>query len=246
MGMPIPPEMDMAVFDIWADYGHFRRGYTTTSPLTYPFPSRTAISGLIAAILGLERDSYYGLFEDNNSAIALQILNPIKKVTMNQNLIDTKTGFYLWDNDGQRTQIPFEYLKEPKYRIFVWLEDEAMFRKLCEFVRQRKTTYTLYMGITEHIAQFQPYKGGCHKAVKRETKENVKIDSIIPLPAKLDILKAGESKVIGYAKVPGFFQGKNRVVRKYLEFYYEENGKPLEIKAGEYYRVGDEHNVIPF
>ena len=246
MGMNAPREMDIAVFDIWADYGHFRRGYTTTSPLTYPFPSRTTIAGMIAAVLGLKRDSYYDILGENNSAIALQILNPIKKVTMNQNLIDTKTGYYLWDNKGQRTQIPFEYLKDPKYRIFVWLEDEAMFRKLCEFVRQRKTTYTLYMGITEHIAQFKPFKDGCLKAVRKGPKDKVKIDSIVPLPAKVNIYDMGDGYVIGYAKVPGFFRNKDRVIEKYIEFYYEENGKPLEIMDMEYYEVGGELNVMLF
>lgn len=239
-------KMEMAVFDIWADYGHFRRGYTTTSPLTYPFPSRTALSGIIAAILGLERNSYYDLFSKDNSAFALQILNPIKKVTFNQNLIDTKTGYYLWDNKGQRTQIPFEYLKNPKYRIFVWLKDENLFKKLCELVSQRKTTYTLYMGITEHIAQFQPYKGGCLTALKKEASENTKIHSIVPVDSvKVVVNEMLNNYVLGYSKVPGFMN-EDRVVSKYLEFYYEENGKPLLISEGNYYDVGGELNIVPF
>ncbi len=126
--------LKMVSFDIWSDFGHFRKGYSTTSPLTYPFPTRTAISGLIAAIIGLERDSYYNLFHENNSAIALQILNPIKKININQNLINTKLGYFLWDIKDQssiRTQINYEYLKNPKYRIFVWLKDDKMLKNLC-------------------------------------------------------------------------------------------------------------------
>ena len=244
--MNAPAKIEMAVFDIWGDYGHFRRGYTTTSPLTYPFPSRTAIAGMIGAILGMKRDSYYDIFDENNSLFALQILNPIKKVTVNQNLIDTKTGYFLWDNNGQRTQIPFEYLKDPRYRIFVWIKDNELFKKLCGYVRQRKTTFTLYMGITEHIAQYVPYKGGCMKAEKRETKEKVKIHSIIPLPSKIDVYDLKYEHVIGYTKVPGFFANKERVIKKYIEFYYEENGKTLEILGGTYYDVGGEFNIIPF
>ena len=244
--MNAPTEMEMAVFDIWGDYGHFRRGYTTTSPLTYPFPSRTSIAGMVAAILGLERDSYYDLFGEDNSLFALQILHPIKKVTINQNLIDTKTGYFLWDNNGQRTQIPFEYLKDPKYRIFVWLDDSNLFKKLCGFIVQRKTIFTLYMGITEHIAQFEPFKGGCLKAVRKEIKDKVEINSIIPLPAKINVYGMRDEYVIGYTKVPGFFMDKKRVIKKYIEFYYEENGKPLEILGGTYYDVGGEFNIIPF
>jgi len=40
------------VFDISASYGHFKKPYTTTSPLTYSIPTRTAVSGIIAAVLG--------------------------------------------------------------------------------------------------------------------------------------------------------------------------------------------------
>ena len=38
----------LLAFDIWGDYAYFRRGYTTTSTVSFPFPSRTTISGLIS------------------------------------------------------------------------------------------------------------------------------------------------------------------------------------------------------
>lgn len=46
----------MLVFDVWGDYAHFRRFYTTTSPLSFPIPPRTALCGLIGAIIGLEKE----------------------------------------------------------------------------------------------------------------------------------------------------------------------------------------------
>ncbi len=236
----------MAVFDIWSDYGHFRRGITTTSPLTYPIPTRTAIAGMVSAILGLKRDSYYDLFQEENSAIAVQILNSIKKITFNQNLIDTKTGFFLWDNEGQRTQIPYEFLKNPKYRIFVWLEDDKLMDQLCKMITARKTVYTLYMGISEHIANFKPYKGGCLIAEKKVVSDKVQIHSVIPKGTSQVIIDVNDRESIyGSVKIPGFINSK-RVVKKYIEIYYEEHGKPLTITQGTYYCVGGEINIIPF
>ena len=84
-------------FDIWGDYGYFRRGYTSTSTITYPFPSRTSIAGLISAIIGLKKDSYHEIFNEINSKIGLRILNPIKKMNINFNYINTKEGFLLTD-----------------------------------------------------------------------------------------------------------------------------------------------------
>jgi len=41
-------------FDISASYGHFKKPYTTTLPYIFN-PTRTAVSGIIAAVLGLEK-----------------------------------------------------------------------------------------------------------------------------------------------------------------------------------------------
>ena len=128
------------VFDIWGDYAHFRKIETTTSPLTYSIPTRTALAGLIAAILGLERDSYYDLFSEENSALGLRILYPIKKVRMNLNLIETSTEpfFALWGKKNPRTIIPFEFVKQPEYRIYVWLKKVEVYEKLKHLLQNHK------------------------------------------------------------------------------------------------------------
>lgn len=45
------------VFDITSEYAMFRKFYTTTSSISYPFPPPTAIGGLIAAIIGEENEA---------------------------------------------------------------------------------------------------------------------------------------------------------------------------------------------
>jgi len=234
------------VFDVWSDYAHFRRGYTTTSPLTYPFPSRTTLAGLVSAILGLPRDSYYELFGKDNSAFALQILNPIRKIKITQNLIDTKTGFYLWDNKGQRTQIPFEFVKKPRYRLYVWLEDPNKFDDLIKLIKKHKSVYTPYLGISECIANFEIFKKGVFEVKKKRVNGGeVEIHSIIRKEV-LKKIKLEEGKKYGVVKVPGFMN-EDRSVSEYIVFYYEEDGKPLKITEGEYYTLkGENINVIFF
>ena len=114
-------------FDIWGDYAYFRRGYTSTSTISYPFPSRTTISGLIAGILGLEKDSYHDIFNEQNSKLGLRILNPINKININLNYINTKEGFILRDiKNNPRVQVQAEFLKDVKYRIYVSLNDKIL------------------------------------------------------------------------------------------------------------------------
>ncbi|WP_231717005.1 CRISPR-associated protein Cas5 [Desulfosarcina ovata] len=48
-------------FKLWGDYGHFRKYYTTTSPLTFEFPPPTSVVGIVSAIIGLDKEQYPAL-----------------------------------------------------------------------------------------------------------------------------------------------------------------------------------------
>jgi CRISPR-associated protein Cas5h len=43
------------VFDIGSSFGYFRKAFTTTNSLTHALIPRSAVEGLIAAIIGLSR-----------------------------------------------------------------------------------------------------------------------------------------------------------------------------------------------
>ncbi|MCK5606568.1 type I-B CRISPR-associated protein Cas5 [Candidatus Pacearchaeota archaeon] len=230
------------VFDIWGDYGHFRKIETTTSPLTYSIPTGTAISGLIAAVLGLPRDSYYNQFSKENVRFAIKILHPIKKVRMNLNLIDTSTEpfFALWGKKNPRTQIPFEFLKEPNYRIFVWLKKQALFNKLKEYLESHWSVYTPYLGISELIANFRFI--GEFEAEPRQA-DGVEVNSVVRKDrSKIGIEEVKETMRWVRETIPLYMNGE-RVVQEYGEILFETNGKPLTLKRGEFYKIGDD-NVI--
>ena len=60
----------LLVFDIGSEYGHFRKFNTTTSPLTYSIPTRPAITGLLGAILGIERETSPGKFREGTIPVS--------------------------------------------------------------------------------------------------------------------------------------------------------------------------------
>lgn len=232
----------VAVFDIWGDYGYFRRGYTTTSTISYPFPSRTTLAGIVSGILGYDRDSYYDIFGPKNSAFALQILNPIKKLRMNLNLIDTKTGFILSDNKGQRTQLPAEFLKDVKYRIYLWLDDDSIMDNLLMFLSDHKSIYTPYLGISECLANIGLFKKDFIEPKEITVTENLIVNSIVP--AEKAKIRIEPGKKYGAVKSPAFINSE-RIVEGFQEFYYEENGKDITIVDGQCHSFGD-LNVIFF
>ena len=81
---------ELLIFDITGEYGHFRKYNTTTSPLTYSVPTRTAIAGMLGAILGMERETRDGryaedivpvqeFFSKEKCGVAVQVISPVKK-----------------------------------------------------------------------------------------------------------------------------------------------------------------------
>ncbi len=230
----------LLALDIWGDYGYFRRGYTTTSTITYPFPSRTSIAGLISAILGIERDNYYDIFSEDNSKIGLRILNPISKININLNYINTKESFSLADiKKNPRIQIQAEFLKNVKYRIYVSLKDKQLMEKLFYLISNHKSVYTPYLGISECIADFKIAYDDLIN-IKPTYGENININSVI---LKENEILIEPNKDYGIIKSPGFMNNERKVL-KFLEYYYEKNGETIQINNGNYYEVEDENVIL--
>ena len=233
---------DVVVFDVWGDYAYFRRGYTTTSTISYPFPSRTTIAGFISGILGYPRDSYYELFNEENSSIGLKIVNPIKKARINLNYVNTKESMHLFEikSNGKRTQVPAEFLKDVKYRLYISLKDKKLMKKLYGLLKEHKSIYTPYLGITECLCNFEVVGDGLY-SVEELTGENIQIDSII-LKKDSNICIEPDKKY-GVVKSPAFMNN-DRSVKTFLEYYYEDNGKSIQVESCNYYKIGEDNVIL--
>jgi CRISPR-associated protein Cas5h len=235
---------EVLVFDLMGDYAHFRKTYTTASQLTYGIPPRTTLGGMIAGILGLERDSYYPLFQEGNSIFSLALMKPIKKQKINLNLLKTKDETLgLIDPTKtppkriERIQVPFEMVKDPHYRVFTWFSDNRKFEELESYLKEHKSVYTPYLGISELLGDFKFI--GKAEMEKREGKAN--IDSII---GDTDQVIIEYDKKYVRERVPGFFS-QERVPTDYIDLIYEPDGKSIQVEDSDYWRVGDQ-NIIFF
>ena len=72
---------------LYGKMAHFRKVFSNSSSLSYYFPPRTTIMGMVAAALGMERDSYYG--ELDKLDYAVEALTPLKKLVFGENFLDT-------------------------------------------------------------------------------------------------------------------------------------------------------------
>lgn len=245
---------ELLIFDIRGEYGHFRKYNTTTSPLTYSIPTRTAIAGILGAILGMEREIRDGVypegaepvqefFSKERSDMAVQIMRPVKKENIGFNLINTKTSFYDLTRAGH-TQIEFELVKDVHYRIYLAMEDSAKFEELSERIRNKRHNFTPYLGLAQFTAQIE--------FVQRATAHEVSSDGEFT-----EIITAvNMSKLQG--EPPVEFQreyfysannmpiamDRNREVLEYSEVLIEKNGNPLRVRVSDYYTVDGVGNIL--
>ncbi len=237
---------EILIFDISSEYGHFRKYNTTTSPLTYSIPTRTAIAGILGAILGMEREIRDGVypegvtpvqefFSKENSGIGIQILNPVKKVTVGFNLINTKKSFYDLTKAG-RTQIEFELLKEPKFRIFLYMSQGKEFEELIDRIINKRHHFTPYFGLSQFTANVEFIDKVGSSKIENSKKEIIKVITAVNLSETYE----NEPVKFDYS---AFYSANNtpvemnryREVREYSEILIEKKGKQINAKVKEYY-----------
>ena len=238
--------MKVLVFDLFGDYAHFRKYFTTTSPLTFSFPPPTAISGILGAIYGAKKDEYLDIFGYDKCKFALQIINPIKKVRMGLNLINTKDNKKLIlikkKRHEPRTQIRTEFVKNPRYRIYFNHPDEKIYNKLKGILEERKTFYTISLGLSELLADYQ-YIGEFDATHLQNQTEN--ISSVFTQSNFLGFSKIDENKKILKDKMPIKID-YSRVVDIYEDVIYESDGKPIEVKLKNLFKLSDGVSIAFF
>lgn len=236
---------DFLVFDIWAQYAHFKKPYTTTSPLTFCVPPRTVITGILAAIAGIDKKEYTGFFKKSMADISVGILNPVKKVRISENLIDTKKSF---KSISGRTQIKIEFLKNPKYRIYFSHTQHDIFKKIKYMLEKHATYYTLSLGLSENLANYEYI--GLFKGEKKENDSNSKtvFSSVLPV----DILQNGKLVISKDELFLELFtenmpveMTKERKVTEFREILYERSGRKIIANVQSYYELQNiNENII--
>jgi CRISPR-associated protein Cas5h len=245
---------ELLIFDIRGEYGHFRKYNTTTSPLTYSIPTRTAIAGMLGAILGMEREVRDGIypegavpvqefFSKERSDMAIQIMSPVKKENIGFNLINTKTSFYDLTRSG-RTQIEFELVKDVHYRIYLSMANEKKFEELSERIQNKRHHFTPYLG----LAQFTAYIDFVQRAIANKVASD---GELLEIATAVNMTKLqGEPPVefqreyLYSANNMPIAMNRYREVLEYSDVLIEKNGNPLRVRVSDYYSVDGVGNIL--
>lgn len=188
LASPTTPPPKCLSFSITSPVAHFRKVETSQTQLTYNYPPRTTVAGLIAAIIGYDRDTYYQPFDLTHSAISVEITDPLRTMNLpvNHRTVDDSTlstaksgplKIKTIDDEGTRQQVNHRVLRNPTYRIYVWAANTDVYSQLKTHLENGTAHYTPALGKSEYIATIT-YHGEFDTTPQEET--NLDIDSIVP------------------------------------------------------------------
>ncbi|ETR68462.1 MAG: CRISPR-associated protein Cas5, Hmari subtype [Candidatus Magnetoglobus multicellularis str. Araruama] len=128
-------------FRIRGRFAHFRKFYTNSSSLSYYIPPRTAIIGMLGAILQYERDCYYDIFNEDDFRISVAVTSNvnIKKQMQCMNYLHNDSYKLLVKGKGadQHSQCRLELLMTDTlspidYTVYIGATNDASLKKLMD------------------------------------------------------------------------------------------------------------------
>jgi CRISPR-associated protein Cas5h len=154
---------------------------------------RTTVAGLLAAIVGASRDSYYDVFAADSSAVAITPLSDLRTVNIPETVIGTdpdqqtarsfgsrRSNLLTYQDTTQDRQIHvYETLVDPAYRIDVAVEDEAFATELRSHLEAGTSHYPPSMGLSEHLASVELISTDARPTRVRGSN-SVAVDSVVP------------------------------------------------------------------
>ncbi len=234
--------MKVLAFRLFGDFAHFRAYYSTSSPTTYSLVPPTSIMGVLGAILGLSKyqDQYYDLLTEKETLVGVHLDNPVSKMMMSTNLINTKNNYWVptgRNSSGPRTPTRFEYVRKPEYLIYVTMKDEGLLVELADRIKKHCLSYTVSLGLANLIADvtFEFYE----EAVPQQAEGYQTMDCAVPLSALADEKPIHIEPDIQYCKeryVEYFL--RDRVPGGYVDVLFSMNGKKITVKPSKYYEAG--------
>jgi CRISPR-associated protein Cas5h len=162
-----------------ARFGFFLRAEAPVVGLGYPIPPRTAVLGLLANVLGLEKDRLATELADARVALSGRCppthwhacnLRKIKSTRFLPASFSAKKPVELLFSEESNTQSRQEWLCDPDFEVIAALPD-TLHDRLASRLREGRTHFTPCMGLSEMLASVEhladetltPLAAGLHR-----------------------------------------------------------------------------------
>lgn len=251
--------MEIVQFDITGKFAHFRKYYANNTALTYSLPPRTTVMGMLAAICGMSRDSYYEELASDKIRIGIAIKTPIKKNFHRLNFLSLKSlGDFRksFDSDfrgmtGNPIQTPYEIvtgynISEDSvcYRIFLGSTDagKSTFQLLKRRLLARDSVFTLTLGPANfHASLADVVSYEKDQIIKKQASaEYISFDSAVNSEDVTELVfEKEEATFVEEELLPAdFIANHNRELSKMNRALFTTGGVPLKVRlTGNYYII---------
>ena len=223
---------------------------------TFSVPTGTAVIGMIAAILGLDKNTYWNSFPKDSYQLAIGIRNPIKKVWIPFNTLKVTSPSHFFDyKDHKRSNM--EFIKDSKFRIWFSSSNKELMKGLITLLENHQSVYSFSLGLAWCLGDFE-YIDTCSSIQKGNAQENdtnqeqnllfpkkdkTEIHSIIPKQCLLDI--SFDNRRIFSNKLPIAMKDNSRILSSVLDCIFETTGKSIFAKVSSSIKLSNGDCIVP-
>jgi CRISPR-associated protein Cas5h len=232
--------MNVVCFDYKAKYGHFLRAEANANGVTYPLPPRTALLGLIAAVIGLPKDALARELVEAHVALGGAVPRRFWHKT---NVRKDPPAPLSWrvkatdkgSSSAQRNfRFPQEWLWQPCYRVWASLPG-TIHADFAGRLRDRRWHFTPCMGLSEMLADLEFVSEGDAEPLAMGSHP---IGSVVPQESgQVDTAQAADAGLtLQSLRMPAAVT-EDRVFN-HRTYWLEHRGRPFPFKTAQAWRSG--------
>jgi CRISPR-associated protein Cas5h len=217
---------------IRGNWGQFRRPETNNNPLSHDFITKTALIGMIGAVLGKNREEMKSLFPmlSKDLKYGVQLNNEVKKQSWGFTFRNVKNS---WEKSPKQMEI----IRNPDYTIMICLLDDAaetsreIYSNFIQSCKDSRSCYEPVLGLHNCPAEIEFIEEGIFEYISAGTFSTKGFVTSKHKPEEFDMINFR----IGFDKIPSFQNNDFwNLPEEYVSVIYPSNNKEL-IVSGEHY-----------
>ncbi|WP_006788405.1 type I-B CRISPR-associated protein Cas5b [Thiorhodospira sibirica] len=222
--------MRTLVFEVSGEYALFKKPYSPMSPVSYPLPPPPAVLGMLGAILGLDKNAYHHTLQWAQVRVAVSPAAPLRFFRAALNLLQTKDGtdryFRPRADKNTHTQVPFTFLREPRFRILVAGLASPHADAIATALQNGTSRYTVTLGLANCLADLRWIGEWNAEAI---SAGDYAVNTVLPLCEGMHLhYEAGRR--YHRLRIPASMDPQ-RVVHRYQEIVLAEDAQPMRVRV---------------
>ncbi len=151
-------------FKLSGEYALFKKPFANNQPQSFVIPPKTAILGMIGAIMGWRKEEYISKLSFKEFFYAVRLItSKIKKDLIGINLMQGKKAKFTFNENplknppdrGKRSPTRFEFLKDMEWEIFLIIENNNISKELIERLKYKRFVYNPNLGLQSLFANIE-------------------------------------------------------------------------------------------